>query len=579
VTGVAARPSAREGEPSRPAPIAGPRRPLARPIDWIGRNRRWVLAALLVLDLLVLLYMGRGLTFYFDEWDFVTHDYGGGLHSLLVAHVGNISVFPVAVYKLLFHVAGLNHYPVFRVVVIALHLLAAWLVYVLAARRLAPVPALLATTLVLFLGAAWEDLLWPFQIGYLLSVVGGLAAWVLLEREDRAGDVLAMLSLVVSIGSSSLGIPLVIGVAVELAWRRSWRRGFVVAIPVLLYVVWYLGYGESQVTSESLIHAPGFAAELAAAATGAVFGRGLDWGRPLVLLGLLALLWRMRAIVTLTPRLVGLLVTAVALWCVIAATRSTISPPETSRYVYLGAIVLVLVAVEVLPGVAFSPRALGLASAVALFAVLAGLTLMHEGAVGLRSTSRVLTAELAALELGAGHAPPAYRPDPARAPQIEAGPYLHTVRAIGSTPAKTLSGLAKANPEARNAADGVLLALGLPSVIPSATRVAGARAPSLSSLSGSVARRSGSCLSLRPPSGRALVASLTLPGGGIVVRDDGAGAVGLALRRFGDAFQAYGPGVAPGAQDSVTAPKDGSPTPWQLQLSSASGVRVCGRTA
>ena len=45
-------------------------------------------------------------SFFYDEWDFVTNDYGGGLHTLLLAHVGNISVFPVAVYKVLFHVAG-----------------------------------------------------------------------------------------------------------------------------------------------------------------------------------------------------------------------------------------------------------------------------------------------------------------------------------------------------------------------------------------------------------------------------------------------------------------------------------------
>ena len=46
----------------------------------------------------------------------------------------------------------------------------------------------------------------------------------------------------------------------------------------------------------------------------------------------------------------GLLATGAALWIVTATARSTISPPETSRYTYLGAVVIVLVGVELLRG-------------------------------------------------------------------------------------------------------------------------------------------------------------------------------------------------------------------------------------
>ncbi len=95
-----------------------------------------------------------------------------------------------------------------------------------------------------------------------------------------------MVCLIVSAGSSSLGIPIMVGVAVELAWLRRWRAGWIVIVPAVLYVVWYLSYGESQITRNGLINAPGFAADLAAAAFGGLIGRGLDWGRPLALLGL-----------------------------------------------------------------------------------------------------------------------------------------------------------------------------------------------------------------------------------------------------------------------------------------------------
>ena len=204
---------------------------LERTVRLVERRWRLALAALLLLDGALLVYMGRGLTFFFDEWDFVTHDFGGGIHSVLVAHVGNISVVPVLVYKALFHLVGLNHYPVYRIVLVALHLLCGTLVFALASKRIGRVPALLATALILFLGAAWEDLLWPFQIGYLSSIAGGLGAWLLLEREDRPGDAGVLACLLLATGSSSLGIPVLIGVAVELAWRRAWKRSWVVVVP------------------------------------------------------------------------------------------------------------------------------------------------------------------------------------------------------------------------------------------------------------------------------------------------------------------------------------------------------------
>ena len=313
--------------------------------------------------------------------------------------------------------------------------------------------------MILFLGAAWEDLLWAFQVGYMLSITGGLAAWVLLEREGRWSEIAAMLCLIVAAGSSSLGIPLMIGVAVELAWQRRWRAGWIVIIPAVLYGIWYLTNGESQITANGLINAPGFAADLAAAAFGGLVGRGLDWGRPLAVVGLFVVLCRLARPRPVSARLAGLLATGLALWAVTAAARSTISTPETSRYIYLGAVVIVLVGVELLREVTITPRATALAALLVAVCAITGLTVMHAGAMGLRATSKTVTAELGALELAAAHAPPDYRPDPQRAPNVVAGPYLHTVRAIGSSPADTPAAIAAADPTSRAAADAVLMAL------------------------------------------------------------------------------------------------------------------------
>ena len=542
------------------------------------RNSLWALTALMLIAGVLLLYMGRGLTFFYDDWDFVTHDYGGGVHSLLAAHVGNISIFPVAVYKVLFHLVGLNHYAVFRLVVIVLHLLCGALVFVLASRRIPRVPALLAAALILFLGAAWEDLLWAFQVGYMLSVAGGLAAWVLLERKGRWSEIAAMLCVLVAAGSSSLGIAVMVGVAVELVWARRWRSAWIVLIPAFLYLLWYLGYGESQLTENGLINAPGFAEDLAAAAFGGLVGRALEWGRPLALLGTLVVLRRLIRPVSVSARLAGLLATGVALWAVTAVARSTISQPEASRYIYLGAVVIVLVGIELLHEVTITPRATALATLLVVFCAITGTTVLHAGAMGLRSDSKAVTAELGALELAAAYAPPTYQPVPQRAPQIMAGPYLHTVRAIGSTPADTPAEMIASEPAVRAAADTVLVQLGVAKLSPLGAVKSSplTPAPATASLAGAKELQRGGCLQLAPLAGTSMKGVFTLPTGGVAIHDQGTAPASLAVKRFGETFDPLSSSVSPRSAAMLSIPPDSAQVAWQLQVASTSPLSICG---
>jgi hypothetical protein len=544
----------------------------------VERNWSLVLSVLMLLDAVLLLYMGRGLSFFYDDWDFVTHDYGGGIHSLLAGHGGNLVLFPVLVYKVLFHLVGLNHYAVFRLVVILLHLICGGLVFVLASRRGSRANALLAAALILFLGAAWEDLLWAFQMTYLLSVTGGLATWVLLERKGRWSEVGAMLCLALAIGSSSLGIALAFGVAVELLWQRRWRAGWIVIVPAILYAIWYLHYGESQITQNGLINGPGFAEDLAAAAFGGLVGRALEWGRPLALLGVLVVLRRLIRPVPISARLAGLLATGLGLWVITAVARSTISQPDTSRYVYLGAVVIVLTGVELLREVAIASRVTALATLLVGCFALTGLTILHAGAMSLRSTSKTVTAEMGALELAAAYAPPGYQPDPHLAPQIMAGPYLHTVRAIGSSPADTPPELVAADPASRAAADAVLVALGIPRLTPlGGTKPSSlAPAPTVSGLESARQVQHGACMDLTPLPGVAMSATLILPSGGVAIIDNGGAPVSLGYRRFGESFDPSSALVMPHSQAELSFMSDSAGVPWQLQVNSTSALAICG---
>jgi hypothetical protein len=543
----------------------------------VERHSLWALSAMMVLAGVLLVYMGRGLSFFYDDWDFVTHDYGGGLHSLLAAHVGNISIFPIAIYKLLFHLVGLNHYAVFRLVVVALHLICGGLVFVLAARRIARAPALLAAALILFLGAAWEDLLWAFQVGYMLSVAGGLAAWVLMERRGLKSQIGAMLCVVVAAGSSSLGIAVMIGVLAELVWSRRWSSLWVVVLPAFLYCIWYLGYGESQVTGNSLINAPGFAEDLAAAAFGGIIGRALEWGRPLALAGALCIFWRLTRPLPVSPRLVGLLAAGLGLWAITAVARSTISQPEASRYIYLGAVVIVLTGVEVLRDVTITPRATVFAAVIVGVCAVTGLTVLRAGAMGLRSNSKAVTAELGALELAAAYAPPGYQPDAQRAPQITAGPYLHTVRAVGSSPADSPADIAAAEPALRAIADGVLMALEAPLLTPTtAAHISGsAPAPTLTSVASVTQVQHGSCVDLRPLSGATITGTVLVPKSGLAIDDEGPAPASLALRRFGEIYLPLTSAVASHQIAKLVIPPDRASNVWYLQVASASSLALC----
>ena len=79
-------------------------------------------------------------------------------------------MIPAAVYKILFLAVGLEEYRADPVMVLVAHLACVVLVYLLARSRVSPAIAAFAAGAILALGSAWQNLLWPFQIGFLVSL-------------------------------------------------------------------------------------------------------------------------------------------------------------------------------------------------------------------------------------------------------------------------------------------------------------------------------------------------------------------------------------------------------------------------
>src|SRR6195952_2593250 len=142
---------------------------------WSRREQRAalvVLAIALVAAAVVLLTYAAGLTYFQDSWEFLMHRRHPSAAALLEPHNEHIVLLPVAIQELVLWIFGMGSTTPDFVVLVALLLVTAALVFVYVRRRLGPWAGVIAAVLLLFLGPAWQDLLWPFQVGF----VGSAAA-------------------------------------------------------------------------------------------------------------------------------------------------------------------------------------------------------------------------------------------------------------------------------------------------------------------------------------------------------------------------------------------------------------------
>ena len=434
------------------------------------RNGYWIaLSLLLVLTAAFLYRETRGTTLWIDEWSWALDRRGGGLDTYLDPHNGHLSLVPVSIYKLLFATAGLTDYRPYRVLVIAAHLGCVALVFAYARRRVGDFAGVLAAILILFLGPGWQNILWPFQIGSVTSLAAGVGALLALDRADRRGDLTACGLLALSLASSGLGVVIAIGLVVEvLGARRRPRDVWIVAAPAALYALWWLVYQDTDFIRHNIVLAPGFAADAAAGAVSALTGLtgqttgdnggALPWGRPLAVAAAALVAWRLARIGAVPARVLTLLAILTSFWLLTGLQRAEFGGPDSSRYLYAGALFIVLLSTELARGIALSrPVAAVLAAAVGL-AVVANVGDLRDAGRLLRDQARSARADLGALELARPAVPPDYVA--ASFPGypfllLEAEPYFDAARELGS-PADSAAELAAAPEPARMTADAEL---------------------------------------------------------------------------------------------------------------------------
>lgn len=197
--------------------------------------------------LVLLVVLGRWLTFWYDEWNFILDRPDPSLETLLRPHVDHLSAIPVLIYQVVLRVAGMTSYWPYLAALWACHLATVVLLYRIVSRSAGPWVGTAAALSLLTLGSAFEDLLQAFQLSFLVSTAMGLLAIDRLQvaPRRRLGPVAGAICLVLAVLSSSVGV-VVLGLV--LAWGLLDRRREVVlaCIPAAaLYGAWYLTWGRS----------------------------------------------------------------------------------------------------------------------------------------------------------------------------------------------------------------------------------------------------------------------------------------------------------------------------------------------
>jgi hypothetical protein len=532
------------------------------------------MGAILLAAGVLLLIAGRHLTFFFDEWDFILGRRGESVATYLDPHNGHLQLFPVAVYKLLLAFVGLRHYWPYQVVEIILHLLCGGLVYVIARRRVGAWAAIAPSTLLLFMGSAYEDLLWPFQIGFLASVAGGLGCLALLDRPVNRHDAGACALLLWSLSASAVGIPFLLAAATMLIVQRAPpRRFWIVAVPALLFVIWYIGWGGSEGSSlQAVLSAPQFVTDAASAATAGIAGFSLTYGPALAVVVLLAL-WARRRSAHHSPLSIAVAVGALSFWGLSAVARADSASPAASRYLYVGACFILLLLVDAATDAVASRRVSLLLAAIVLAAVVSNLGLLRTGERSFRAVDQTLRVSLTALDVAAPAVSPTFQPDSQGDPQIQAGPFLSASRAFGS-PGLTLMQLEREPASLRETADQILEQAERLALSPVGARTQSSPIRALDSQRGRLITR-GQCSVFTPTGTGAFLDLEVMPGAGLRISPLAGSTDSVYLARLAAAFAE--PVFGQLSQTSeLRFPVDAQPSlPWRVRLTSSFPFAVC----
>lgn len=518
------------------------------------------LAALAYAALVV--FLSKDAAFTYDDLTWLVESDGFAPRGLLEPHYGHLAAITRFSYSAMLATVG-PHEIVIRLFLVVANAAAALLLYALARRRIGPVAALAPGLLLLYLGATPETLL-PSFASFGQAAAFGLGALLLLDRDGRRAGPPACLLLVLSVLSLEIGLAFAAAAAVLILAREDrLRRLWIVAVPFLVFAVWWLWarqFDESLASSSNLLLIPAYTADSAAAATSALAGLAhtfgpqegsplaLEWGRMIAPVLLAAVIWR-AARHGVTAWLVAFAVLAVTLWSGFALGYGPLRTPDVDRYAYPVALAILLILVEAFRGTPRGRVAVLLLAGVVLFSLPANLDRMRTNSRADDANSLTVRAEQTAIEIARDDIDPDFNGDLGLPDLTKASEYLAIVDEYRSL------ALSEAELEAeagwvRDVTDAILLRAYQPRLV--AAGRAGAGRPC------GVATNS-----------RAVPLAA---GGGLL---SGGGGAQVSIRRFGETWAPL-EGRVRGSGSLLALPADRSDRPWELRSeTSGAVVRVC----
>lgn len=474
---------------------------------------------------------------------------------------------PALIYKVLQATFGMTSAVPYYVVAMIVFAIAAALLFAFLRVRVGEWLAFAAILPVLFLGAASEDLLWAFQVGFFGSVAAGLGALVALDRGDRPGDWIATVLVVVALAFGSVGIPFAVAAVVDvlLGPRPRRDRAFLALVPIAVYALWWIGWGHQahhHISVHNIVHLPSYVFDAAGAGFAALLGQDVNSdsnpGHPPVLFLVIAAL----AAIALVAKIVrerrvsrGLAVALAilfALWILAGLDRTFDRPPISSRFQYPSAVFILIVVGEALRDVRL-PRVVSIAVvAVAVAAMLGGISMLHRERVTWLGFTDATRSVLAAVELAGPAAHPDYFIEAERVDATVAQ-YRDAVGRFGSP--------AYGERELLEHAD----LYGLPAD---------------QTLIGAVGTRLMPVPGHRPPRGCRPIDSrrpLGVPAtvGSIDLVNRSSAPIEVRLGRFAETPQVTVGTLRPATVAALRLPRGASPRPWHVAIEGA-GVEACG---
>jgi hypothetical protein len=531
---------------------------------------RRLLCLICTVAALIVVILGTRLTFFNDDWYFLLQRPGLSADSVLAPHNGHLSALVVLIYKGVVELFGLESQLPFRLVLAGTVAALGIVVYALVKARVGRLLGLVAAAIVVFLGPAWEDLLWSFQIGLIGSLAIGLAALVALEEDSPLRNALACALLACSISLSDLGISSVVAAAIAVGLRRRPVQLWIPALPAALFAVWWITYGSDSPSHLSMANVRGLPEYiLDSVANGLASLAGLTqvltgtWARRLLVAGavLAVASWLIRR-ERPSPRVLVFLAAALTFWGLAGANYIPGRDPFASRYQLVHVTFLILIAAELFRPVRVTPTHGASLLAVAVVVVGLNATSLHEGFDFMRNHSAYAKVDLGALELGRGIVAPTFQlfenvADDPYLSGVTAGRYFSETDAHGSPPVYSPEQISVAPPSQRQAADHLLAA---------AYRIQPER-PGRSSAA--ACRRRSPRIGLDVP-------EVEIRRGRLLLINLGERPLAVGVRRFAPPNRPTWIGfMKAGGTARVNIPRDSVSAPWRLTTGGMSTLRVC----